>query len=115
MQVIYGDTDSLMLATNTTDMAAVLRLGKEAKAAVNKHYKRLELDIDGVFKAMLLLKKKKYAAVKLVAGPQPDVYTEVCAPRPARFIVTHLWHAKTCRLSAWRTRSACSAACACQV
>lgn len=32
---------------------------------VNKLYKKIELEIDGVFKYMLLLKKKKYAAVTL--------------------------------------------------
>lgn len=32
------------------------------KQAINKNYKHLELDIDGVFKYLLLLKKKKYAA-----------------------------------------------------
>lgn len=32
---------------------------------MNKRYRLLELEIDGVFKCMLLLKKKKYAAVKV--------------------------------------------------
>jgi DNA polymerase alpha subunit A len=32
---------------------------------VNKLYRALELDIDGVFKSMLLLKKKKYAALTI--------------------------------------------------
>ena len=43
----------------------ILRLGREIKQTVNKMYKLLELDIDGVFRYMLLLKKKKYAAVTL--------------------------------------------------
>lgn len=30
---------------------------------MNKLYKHLELDVDGVFQRLLLLKKKKYAAV----------------------------------------------------
>jgi DNA polymerase alpha subunit A len=34
----------------------------QIKTEVNKLYRRIELDIDGVFKYMLLLKKKKYAA-----------------------------------------------------
>ena len=37
---------------------------------VNKLYKSLELDVDGIFKSMLLLKKKKYAA--LVIHEQSD-------------------------------------------
>lgn len=36
------------------------------KREVNKLYKSLELDLDGVFKSMLLLKKKKYAALVVV-------------------------------------------------
>lgn len=32
---------------------------------VNRKYKCLEIDLDGLYKRMLLLKKKKYAAVKL--------------------------------------------------
>lgn len=35
----------------------------QVKAEVNKLYKLLEIDIDGVFKSLLLLKKKKYAAL----------------------------------------------------
>ena len=35
------------------------------KKEVNKLYKTLELEIDGVFRSMLLLKKKKYAAVTM--------------------------------------------------
>lgn len=34
-------------------------------AQVNKRYRLLEIEMDGVFKCMLLLKKKKYASVKV--------------------------------------------------
>ena len=37
----------------------------QIKGEVNKLYKLLEIDIDGVFKSMLLLKKKKYAALSV--------------------------------------------------
>ena len=40
---------------------------------VNKLYKELELEMDGVFKRMLLLKKKKYAA--LTVEEKPDAKT----------------------------------------
>lgn len=68
-----------MIATESRDIAQVMQLGLQAKAAVNKRYKLLEIDIDGIFKSMLLLKKKKYAAVKLEAGPSPGQYHEVRA------------------------------------
>jgi DNA polymerase alpha subunit A len=35
---------------------------------VNKKYRLLEIDMDGVYKRMLLLKKKKYAAVKVLSN-----------------------------------------------
>ncbi|CAB4018703.1 DNA polymerase alpha catalytic subunit-like, partial [Paramuricea clavata] len=67
LDVIYGDTDSIMINTNTTDFKEVLKLGNKVKNEVNKLYKLLEIDIDGVFKSMLLLKKKKYAAITVQA------------------------------------------------
>ena len=42
----------------------------QIKQEVNKHYKFLELDIDGIFFSLLLLQKKKYAA--LVASRNVD-------------------------------------------
>ncbi|XP_040856096.1 DNA polymerase alpha catalytic subunit isoform X3 [Ochotona curzoniae] len=63
LEVIYGDTDSIMINTNSTNLEEVFKLGNKIKAEVNKLYKLLEIDIDGVFKSLLLLKKKKYAAL----------------------------------------------------
>ncbi|XP_028289961.1 DNA polymerase alpha catalytic subunit isoform X2 [Gouania willdenowi] len=63
LEVIYGDTDSIMINTNSKSLEEVFKLGKKVKTEVNKLYKLLEIDIDGVFKALLLLKKKKYAAL----------------------------------------------------
>lgn len=36
---------------------------------VNKLYTHLEIEVDGIFAAMLLLKKKKYAALVATEGP----------------------------------------------
>ncbi|KAM3592904.1 uncharacterized protein V6R79_001516 [Siganus canaliculatus] len=63
LEVIYGDTDSIMINTNSKSLEEVFKLGNKVKAEVNKLYKLLEIDIDGVFKSLLLLKKKKYAAL----------------------------------------------------
>ena len=38
------------------------------KKEVNQLYKLLEIDIDGIFQKMLLLKKKKYAAISIAEG-----------------------------------------------
>lgn len=64
--VIYGDTDSIMVNTKSTDLEEAYRIGKTIKKEVNKIYNRLEIDVDGVYKSMLLLRKKKYAALAVV-------------------------------------------------
>ena len=68
-QVIYGDTDSIMVATGTRAPAEVGQLSARIKREVNKRYRLLEIEEDGLFTRMLLLKKKKYAALKLVRQP----------------------------------------------
>ena len=66
LQVIYGDTDSVMINANVDNVADALKVGREFKSEVNKRYKMLEIDIDNVFRRILLQAKKKYAAVNLV-------------------------------------------------
>ncbi|KAI4480651.1 hypothetical protein M0804_010204 [Polistes exclamans] len=71
--VIYGDTDSIMIKTNILDYDEVFSIGKKIKQEVNKLYKKVELDIDGVFRYLLLLQKKKYAAVTMVKLPNGQI------------------------------------------
>lgn len=63
LEVIYGDTDSIMIHTNTDNLAEVRKMGTDFKKAVNQRYKLLEIEMDGFYRKMLLLKKKKYAAL----------------------------------------------------
>jgi DNA polymerase alpha subunit A len=76
LEVIYGDTDSIMINTRISDtnsLANVRKLGEQVKKEVNKLYKTLELEIDGIFKCMLLLKKKKYAAITVEQGKNGEI------------------------------------------
>jgi DNA polymerase alpha subunit A len=66
LRVIYGDTDSVMINTNADNIAEALKVGKEFKQAVNKQYQLLEIDIDNVFRRLLLHAKKKYAAINVM-------------------------------------------------
>ncbi|XP_049851334.1 DNA polymerase alpha catalytic subunit-like [Schistocerca gregaria] len=66
-EVIYGDTDSIMIHTRSCDYRHVLTVGNALKKHINVLFKKLEIEIDAVFKSILLLKKKKYAA--LLCGP----------------------------------------------
>lgn len=65
LEVVYGDTDSIMVMTGKDDYQSALQIGKDIKKEINRKYKVLEIGIDGIFKSLLLLKKKKYAAIKL--------------------------------------------------
>lgn len=66
LRVIYGDTDSVMINTNVDNIEEALKVGKEFKRSVNERYKLLEIDIDNVFRRLLLHAKKKYAAINMV-------------------------------------------------
>ena len=59
LDVIYGDTDSIMIDSGTKNLEEALQLAQKVKGEVNKLYRLLEIDVDGIFKSMLLLKKKK--------------------------------------------------------
>ncbi|KAF2295279.1 hypothetical protein GH714_032416 [Hevea brasiliensis] len=70
LEVIYGDTDSIMIHSGLDDISKAKAIAGKVIQEVstqngNKKYRCLEIDLDGLYKRMLLLKKKKYAAVKL--------------------------------------------------
>ncbi|KAK6589322.1 DNA polymerase alpha catalytic subunit [Cryptosporidium xiaoi] len=72
LQVIYGDTDSIMVNTNIIDDGKgegynnAVKLATQIKHVINKDYSKLELDLDGVLRRLLLLKKKKYACIQII-------------------------------------------------
>ncbi|XP_011043523.1 PREDICTED: DNA polymerase alpha catalytic subunit-like isoform X2 [Populus euphratica] len=65
LEVIYGDTDSIMIYSGLDDIPKAKAIAGKVIQEVNKKYRCLEIDLDGLYKRMLLLKKKKYAAVKV--------------------------------------------------
>ena len=62
---MYGDTDSIFVNSNVTEIAEALKISDHFKKAVNDHYKVLEIDLDRIFQQLLLLPKKKYATIKI--------------------------------------------------
>ncbi|KAL6264283.1 hypothetical protein P5V15_004376 [Pogonomyrmex californicus] len=72
---IYGDTDSLMINTNILEYDDVFSIGRKIMRKVNNRYKKVEFDgdIDGVFRYLLLLQKKRYAAVTMSKLPNDTV------------------------------------------
>ncbi len=65
-EIIYGDTDSIMVNSKTRDLNQARQIANSIRGEVNKLYTKLEIGMDGIFKTLLLLKKKKYAALTVV-------------------------------------------------
>ncbi|KAL5889757.1 DNA-directed DNA polymerase delta [Pyricularia oryzae] len=63
-QVIYGDTDSVMVKFGTKDLAEAMKLGEEAANYVSsKFIKPIKLDFEKVYFPYLLINKKRYAGL----------------------------------------------------
>ena len=56
-----------MINTNVDNIQDALKLGNEFKREINDSYRLLEIDIDNVFRRILLHAKKKYAAINMVS------------------------------------------------
>jgi len=63
-EVIYGDTDSVMVKFGTSDLAEAMKLGEEAAAFVSsKFVKPIKLEFEKVYFPYLLINKKRYAGL----------------------------------------------------
>lgn len=63
-QVIYGDTDSVMVKFGTKDLGEAMKLGEEAAQYVSsKFVKPIKLEFEKVYFPYLLINKKRYAGL----------------------------------------------------
>ena len=63
-QVIYGDTDSVMVKFGPNDLAKAMELGQEAADYVSaKFIKPIKLEFEKVYYPYLLINKKRYAGL----------------------------------------------------
>ncbi|KAK4204321.1 putative DNA polymerase delta catalytic subunit [Triangularia verruculosa] len=63
-QVIYGDTDSVMVKFGTAELAEAMKLGEEAANFVSsKFIKPIKLEFEKVYFPYLLINKKRYAGL----------------------------------------------------
>ncbi|KAK6834682.1 DNA polymerase family B [Apiospora arundinis] len=63
-QVIYGDTDSVMVKFGMKDLAEAMKLGEEAANYVSaKFVKPIKLEFEKVYYPYLLINKKRYAGL----------------------------------------------------
>ncbi|KAF1815270.1 DNA polymerase delta large chain [Eremomyces bilateralis CBS 781.70] len=63
-QVVYGDTDSVMVKFGPADLAKAMELGEEAaKYVSSKFLKPIKLEFEKVYFPYLLINKKRYAGL----------------------------------------------------
>ncbi|KAJ2904841.1 DNA polymerase delta catalytic subunit [Zalerion maritima] len=63
-EVIYGDTDSVMVKFGTKDLAEAMKLGEEAAQIVSVKFKKpIKLEFEKVYFPYLLINKKRYAGL----------------------------------------------------
>ena len=63
-QVIYGDTDSVMVNFKTKDLGTAMRLGIEASEVITKTFEKpINLEFEKVYYPYLLINKKRYAGL----------------------------------------------------
>ncbi|PAV20072.1 delta DNA polymerase [Pyrrhoderma noxium] len=63
-EVIYGDTDSVMVKFGPSDLATVMQMGSEAADLVTaKFIKPIKLEFEKVYFPYLLISKKRYAGL----------------------------------------------------
>jgi len=63
-QVIYGDTDSVMVKFGSKDLKTVMKIGEEAAEFVSSKFpKPIKLEFEKVYFPYLLINKKRYAGL----------------------------------------------------
>ncbi|KIP08801.1 hypothetical protein PHLGIDRAFT_103803 [Phlebiopsis gigantea 11061_1 CR5-6] len=63
-EVIYGDTDSVMVKFGPTDLETVMAMGREAAEFVSQKFiKPIKLEFEKVYFPYLLISKKRYAGL----------------------------------------------------
>jgi DNA polymerase I len=63
-EVLYGDTDSVMVKTNTKELSQAFEIGKKVEESINKEMAgTVQMKIENVFKSLLILSKKRYAGL----------------------------------------------------
>lgn len=74
-QVIYGDTDSVMVKFGTPDIKKAMQLGKEAAQYVSGNFiNPIKLEFEKVYCPYLLMNKKRYAGLYWT---NPDKYDKM--------------------------------------
>jgi DNA polymerase delta subunit 1 len=74
-EVIYGDTDSVMVNFRVDSVAEAMRLGREAAEAITATFlKPISLEFEKIYFPYLLISKKRYAGLYWT---KPDIHDKM--------------------------------------
>lgn len=66
VNVVYGDTDSVIVKTPTKDLDEAYKIGKMLEQKINDELKGvIQVKIESLFKTLLILTKKRYAGLSM--------------------------------------------------
>ncbi|MEM5875152.1 MAG: DNA polymerase domain-containing protein [Candidatus Aenigmatarchaeota archaeon] len=65
-EVIYGDTDSIMVKIKAKDLEEAFKIGEEIEKTINSYYQeKMTVKIESIFKTFLIVSKKRYAGISV--------------------------------------------------
>jgi len=65
-EVIYGDTDSIMVKVKASNIEEAFKIGEEIEKVINDSYQgKMTVKIESVFKSFLIIAKKRYAGISV--------------------------------------------------
>jgi hypothetical protein len=63
LDIIYGDTDSIMIRSETNNLEDAEKLGTFLQDFINQYYSHIKLRVEAVYSTFFLLQKKNYAGI----------------------------------------------------
>lgn len=78
LEVVYGDTDSIFVKSGCESVADAQRVAREVQRTLNRTWKLLEVGLEGVYCPLLLVNKKKYAALAVTERDGAITKVQVC-------------------------------------
>jgi len=78
LEVVYGDTDSIFVKAGCESVADAKRVAREVQRTLNRTWKLLEVGLEGVYCPLLLVSKKKYAALAVTERDGVVTKQKVC-------------------------------------
>lgn len=75
VEIVYGDTDSVMVKFGVSSVEEAMKLGREAASYVSQHFiSPIKLEFEKVYYPYLLMNRKRYAGL---LWTKPEKYDKI--------------------------------------